>query len=89
MAMLIRMFLSMPWSPTHDFPHPIANIKSSNASGSMTNEISYTLVDMMTWQGLGDIINKFRKETLDLAKLSQAAATTMLHRLRIPYTYCW
>ena len=55
----------------------------------MTNEMSYTLVDMMTWQGLGDIINKFRKETLDLGLLSQAAATTMLHRLRIPHTYCW
>jgi hypothetical protein len=89
MEMLIKIFLSMPWSPTHDFPHPIANIKSSNASGSMTNEISYTLVDMMTWQGLGDIINRFREETLDLTVLSQAAATTVLHRLQIPYTYCW
>jgi UDP:flavonoid glycosyltransferase YjiC (YdhE family) len=79
----------MPWSPTQDFPHPIANIKSSNASGSMTNELTYTLVDMMTWQGLGDIINKFREETLNLVTLSQAAATTVLHRLRIPYTYCW
>ena len=83
------MFCSMPWSPTYDFPHPIANIKSSNASGSMTNEMSYTLVDMMTWQGLGSLINKFRKETLDLGELTQAAAITMLHRLRIPYTYCW
>jgi hypothetical protein len=55
----------------------------------MTNEMSYTLVDMMTWQGLGDIINKFRKETLDLGFLAQAAATSMLHRLRIPHTYCW
>jgi UDP:flavonoid glycosyltransferase YjiC (YdhE family) len=79
----------MPWSPTQDFPHPIANIKSSNASGSMTNELTYTLVDMMTWQGLGDIINNFREETLKLVTLSQAAATTALHRLRIPYTYCW
>ena len=52
--------------------------------------MSYTLVDMMTWQGLGDIINKFRKETLKLDwELSQAAAVSMLHRLRIPYTYCW
>lgn len=80
---------SMPWSPTQDFPHPIANIKSSNASGSMTNELTYTLVDMMTWQGLGDIINKFREDTLNLLTLSQAAATTVLHRLKIPYTYCW
>ena len=79
----------MPWSPTHDFPHPIANIKSTNANKSMTNEMSYTLVDMMTWQGLGDVINKFRRETLELPFISQAAATTMFHRLRIPHTYCW
>lgn len=85
----LHLMFTMPWSPTHDFPHPIANIKSSNASGSMTNELSYTLVDMMTWQGLGDIINKFRKETLDLGIISQASAVSMLHRLRIPYTYCW
>jgi hypothetical protein len=44
---------------------------------------------MMTWQGLGDIINKFRTEILDLGVLSQAAATSMLQRLQIPYTYCW
>ncbi|TVY80303.1 Sterol 3-beta-glucosyltransferase UGT80B1 [Lachnellula suecica] len=85
----VHLMFTMPWSPTHAFPQPIANIKSSNASGSMTNEMSYTLVEMMTWQGLGDIINKFRKDTLDLGTLSQAAATTMIHRLRIPYTYCW
>ncbi|KAF2814137.1 UDP-Glycosyltransferase/glycogen phosphorylase [Mytilinidion resinicola] len=85
----LHLMFTMPWSPTHDFPHPLANIKSSNATGSMTNEMSYTLVDMMTWQGLGDITNKFRKETLGLGEITQAAATTMLHRLRIPYTYCW
>lgn len=55
----------------------------------MTNEMSYTLVEMLTWQGLGDIINEFRTETLDLVSLSQAAATTMLDRLRVPFTYCW
>ncbi|TVY48892.1 Sterol 3-beta-glucosyltransferase [Lachnellula occidentalis] len=85
----LHLMFTMPWSPTHDFPQPIANIKSSNASGSVTNEMSYTIVEMMTWQGLGDIINKFRKDTLDLGSLSQAAGTTVLHRLRIPYTYCW
>ncbi|RDW61435.1 hypothetical protein BP5796_11327 [Coleophoma crateriformis] len=85
----LHLMFTMPWSPTYAFPHPLANIKSSNASGSMTNEMSYTLVDMMTWQGLGDLTNKFRKDTLNLTYLSQGAATTMLHRLRIPYTYCW
>lgn len=85
----LHLMFTMPWSPTREFPQPIANIKSSNASRTMTNELSYTLVDMMTWQGLGDIINKFRTETLDLGALAQAAATSMLHRLQIPYTYCW
>ncbi len=80
----------MPWSPTREFPHPLVNIHTaSNASGHLTNEMSYTLVDMMTWEGLGDITNKFRKETLGLPMISQAAATDLLYRLRIPYTYCW
>ena len=87
--MLIKAYYSMPWSPTQSFMHPLANIKSSNASGSMTNEMSYTLVDIMTWQGLGGLINKFRSETLGLGVLSQAAAITALERLHIPYTYCW
>ena len=85
----LHLMFTMPWSPTQSFPHPIANIKSSSTDGSMTNELSYTIVDMLTWQGLGDITNKFRKEILGLAEISQASATTMLHRLRIPYTYCW
>jgi hypothetical protein len=55
----------------------------------MANKLSYTIVEMMTWQGLGDITNKFREETLGLPELSPAAATTVIHRLRIPYTYCW
>jgi hypothetical protein len=79
----------VPWSPTQDFPHPIGNIKYSNANGSMTNELSYTLVDMMTWQGLGDITNKFRNEASGLGELTQAAVNIVLPRLHIPYTYCW
>ncbi|KAF2670172.1 UDP-Glycosyltransferase/glycogen phosphorylase [Microthyrium microscopicum] len=85
----LHLMFTMPWSPTQSFPHPLANIKSSKTSGSVANEMTYSLVEMMTWEGLGDIINKFRKETLDLGELSQASATSMIHRLRIPYTYCW
>jgi hypothetical protein len=79
----------MPWSPTREFPQPIANIKSSSNGPGATNESSYMIVEMMTWQGLGDIINKFRRETLNLPELSQAAGVTMIERLRVPYTYCW
>ena len=59
------------------------------ATQNITNEMSYTLVDMLTWQGLGDIINAWRKDTLGLMQLHQAAAVSALNRLRIPFTYCW
>ncbi|KIV78402.1 hypothetical protein PV11_10124 [Exophiala sideris] len=86
----LHLMFTMPWSPTREFPQPIANIHTSNnARGQLTNEMSYTLVDIMTWEGLGDITNRFRKETLGLSLISQAAATDMLWRLRVPYTYCW
>ncbi|ETN45715.1 uncharacterized protein HMPREF1541_09548 [Cyphellophora europaea CBS 101466] len=85
----VHLMFTMPWSPTREFPQPLANIRSSDASGSATNKMSYTIVEMMTWEGLGTVTNKFREETLGLPELSQAAATTAVQRLKIPYTYCW
>ncbi|KAM3069239.1 hypothetical protein ACMFMG_010752 [Clarireedia jacksonii] len=85
----LHMMFTMPWSPTQSFPHPLANIQSSNADVNMTNFISYALVEMMTWQGLGDVINRFRERALGLDPISLIWAPGMLTRLRIPYTYCW
>ncbi|KAF1988668.1 glycosyltransferase family 1 protein [Aulographum hederae CBS 113979] len=85
----LHMMFTMPWSPTQAFPHPLANITSSDADATMTNFMSYALVDMMTWQGLGDVINRFRVHSLGLEPLSLMWAPGMLARLRIPYTYCW
>lgn len=79
----------MPWSPTRAFPHPLADIQSSNADEVMTKYMTYTLVEMMTWQGLGDVINRFREKALDLAPLSLIWAPGLLNRLKVPYTYCW
>lgn len=47
----LHLIFTMPWSPTTAFPHPLANIQSSNADRGVTNFLSYVLVDMMTWQG--------------------------------------
>lgn len=80
---------SMPWSPTQDFPHPLANIQSSNANASITNFVSYAIVDMMTWQGLGDVINRFREKLLGLQSISAVSALVMASQLKIPYNYCW
>jgi UDP:flavonoid glycosyltransferase YjiC (YdhE family) len=85
----LHMMFTMPWSPTRAFPHPLANIQSSNTDVVMTNYVTYALVEMMTWQGLGDVINRFRTKVLNLEPLSLIWAPGMLSRLRIPTTYCW
>ncbi|KAK5938845.1 hypothetical protein PMZ80_009037 [Knufia obscura] len=85
----LHLMFTMPWSPTQAFPHPLANIVSSNTDQSFANYISYVLVDMLTWQGLGDLINKFRERILHLDPVSIIWAPGMLARLKIPWTYCW
>ncbi|KAI0023776.1 hypothetical protein F4780DRAFT_785565 [Xylariomycetidae sp. FL0641] len=85
----LHLMFTMPWSPTRAFPQPLANIQSTNTDPVTTNYMSYALVEMMTWQGLGDVINRFRTKILDLEPLSLLWAPTILTRLRIPYTYCW
>ncbi|EJT74441.1 hypothetical protein GGTG_08281 [Gaeumannomyces tritici R3-111a-1] len=85
----LHMMFTMPWTPTKAFPHPLANIQSTNTDEVMTNYVSYALVEMMTWQGLGDVINRFRASVLDLDPLSLIWAPGLLARLQIPTTYCW
>ncbi|KAK3329728.1 glycosyltransferase family 28 domain-containing protein [Apodospora peruviana] len=89
MGIPMHMMFTMPWSPTRAFAHPLANIESTNTDVVMTNYVSYALVEMMTWQGLGDVINRFRTKVLDLEPLSLIWAPGLLSRLRIPTTYCW
>ena len=79
----------MPWSATQQFPHPLANIQSTNTDATITNFMSYILVEMLTWQGLGDLINRFRKDMLNLDPISLISSPAMMERLKIPYTYCW
>ncbi|KAK3989155.1 sterol 3-beta-glucosyltransferase [Cladorrhinum sp. PSN332] len=85
----LHVMFTMPWTPTRAFPHPLADIVSTNADDVMTNYVSYALVEMMTWQGLGDVINRFRTDVLDLETMSLLWAPGILSRLRIPTTYCW
>jgi hypothetical protein len=85
----LHMMFTMPWSPTQQFPHPLANIQSTNADASITNYISYIMVDILTWQGLGDVINRFRKDSLHLDPISIIWGPAMLARLKVPFTYCW
>ncbi|KAF2730956.1 UDP-Glycosyltransferase/glycogen phosphorylase [Polyplosphaeria fusca] len=85
----LHMMFTFPYTPTVQFPHPLANIKASNVDANYTNFMSYPLVEMMTWQGLGDLINRFRSKTLHLEMVSTLWAPGQLYRLQVPYTYMW
>jgi UDP-glucoronosyl and UDP-glucosyl transferase len=51
--------------------------------------MSYPLVELMTWQGLGDLVNRFRVKSLGLEPMSTLWAPGQLFRLKVPYTYLW
>jgi UDP:flavonoid glycosyltransferase YjiC (YdhE family) len=85
----LHIMFTMPYSPTQAFPHPLANIQSSNADPQLTNYISYAMIEVLSWQGLGDIINRFRAKCLGLDPVSLIWAPGMLQRLKVPHTYCW
>ncbi|KJX94185.1 hypothetical protein TI39_contig4211g00019 [Zymoseptoria brevis] len=65
------------------------NNHSSNADPQMTNFISYAMIELLSWQALGDIINRFRRKCLNLDPVSSMWGSGMLERLNVPHTYCW
>ncbi|GAB1194029.1 hypothetical protein APSETT444_003266 [Aspergillus pseudonomiae] len=85
----VNMMFTMPWSATQSFPHPLANVRARNTKPSVANFASYAIVEVMLWEGLGDLINRFRKRELGLDPLDAIRAPSIAHRLRIPYTYLW
>ena len=89
LAIPLHLVFTFPWSPTQAFPHPMANIKTSNVDQSYTNFMSYPLVELMQWQGLGDLVNRFRVQTLGLEPVSTLWAPGQMSRLKVPTTYLW
>jgi hypothetical protein len=81
--------VSMPWSPTRSYPHPLANIQSSNANSPTTNLLSYALVELVIWYGLGDLVNVLRTRTLGLEPVGSIWGAGLIPRLHVPYMYCW
>ena len=85
----LHLMFTFPYTPTQQFPHPLANIKSGNVDTNYVNFMSYPLVEMMIWQGLGDLVNHFRVKTLGLEPVSTLWAPGQLFRLKVPYSYLW
>ncbi|GAB0134892.1 hypothetical protein EsDP_00003246 [Epichloe bromicola] len=85
----LHLVFTFPYTPTQAFPHPLASVKQTNVDQGYTNFISYPLVEMMTWQGLGDLINDFRVQTLALDPVSTLWAPCATYRMHVPVTYLW
>lgn len=61
----IHIFFTMPWTPTYEFPHPLARVPQSAA-----NWLSYIIVDLMIWWGIRSYINDFRRRKLKLPPIA-------------------
>ncbi|KAM3520637.1 hypothetical protein MY4038_009344 [Beauveria bassiana] len=85
----LHMVFTMPWSPTDAFPHPLAAMNYGGADKKMANYISFIMMELLTWQGLGDLISKFRHEKLGLDPISPLWGFHLLARLRVPFSYLW
>ncbi|KAJ6190941.1 hypothetical protein N7519_000962 [Penicillium mononematosum] len=85
----LHLMFTMPWSPTKAFSHPLANLKNIPADQGWLNHVSYSVVDWLSWQGLGGVINDWRKHELELEPISLSDGPFILSKLNVPYTYCW
>ncbi|KAL2519836.1 Sterol 3-beta-glucosyltransferase UGT80B1 [Forsythia ovata] len=79
----LHIFFTMPWTPTHEFPHPFARVPQSAGYW-----ISYILVDLLIWWGIRGYINDFRKKKL---KLDPIAYLSTYHGSisHLPTGYMW
>ncbi|KAF4967395.1 hypothetical protein FSARC_5053 [Fusarium sarcochroum] len=87
----LHMMFTMPWTSTGAFPHPLANVTSpsSGSEREVANYLSYSVVEFMTWQGLGDLVNEWRQAKLGLERVPLNEGHRLLKSLQIPFTYCW
>ncbi|KIW96531.1 uncharacterized protein Z519_03600 [Cladophialophora bantiana CBS 173.52] len=84
----VHIMFTMPWSPTRAFPHPLANIRNSSTDPKLANYISYGMVQLLTWNGIGDIVQNWRK-SIDLEAVPMSEAPFLMETLQVPHTYCW
>ncbi|PSS19498.1 Sterol 3-beta-glucosyltransferase [Actinidia chinensis var. chinensis] len=57
----LHILFTMPWTPTYEFPHPLARVPQSAGYW-----LSYIVVDLLIWWGIRGYINDFRKRKLKL-----------------------
>ncbi|CAO2834094.1 unnamed protein product [Amaranthus hypochondriacus] len=79
----LHIFFTMPWTPTYEFPHPLARVPQSYG-----NWLSYIIVDLLIWWSIRSYINDFRKRKLNLPPI---AYFSMYHGSlsHLPTGYMW
>ncbi|CAF0720541.1 unnamed protein product [Adineta ricciae] len=85
----LHIMFTMPWSPTTQFAHPFCRVNYDIGPTDRINLLSYSVIEMLTWSGMRDIINEFREKTLRLAPLHTRDAVRAMIDERVPHTYCW
>ncbi|GMH22258.1 hypothetical protein Nepgr_024101 [Nepenthes gracilis] len=61
----LHIFFTMPWTPTYEFPHPLARVPQSAGYW-----LSYIVVDLLIWWSIRTYVNDFRKRKLKLAPIA-------------------
>ena len=81
------MIFTMPWSPTCAYPHPFAGPAAGHHP--VQNYLSYGAVDLLIWSVIGDLVNRFRQDTLKLPPMALVDGAAMLEDNEVPFTYLW
>ncbi|KAJ6028447.1 hypothetical protein N7540_004023 [Penicillium herquei] len=84
----VHLMFTMPWSSTRSFPHPLSSLKADPQNNGLDSWVSYGVVEWLTWQGLGDVVNRWRA-SLDLEPVPMTEGPSLHEALKIPFTYCW
>ncbi|MDJ0851140.1 MAG: glycosyltransferase [Myxococcota bacterium] len=85
----LQMVFTMPWTPTTAFPQALANVPQGR-NRPRENWLSYGVIDLLTWAGVGDLINDFRRDTLGLPALHVAASgASVINDRAVPFCYLW
>jgi UDP:flavonoid glycosyltransferase YjiC (YdhE family) len=84
----LHVVFTMPWNPTCAYPHPFAHL-APGQNRPVLNFLSYGMMDLLIWGGIGDLVNAFRRETLGLAPVTLVDGAALLEDHEVPFTYLW
>ncbi len=84
----LHMIFTMPWSSTCVYPHPFAGI-APDGHHPVQNFLSYGMVELLVWGGIGDLVNEFRQDILKLPPIALVDGAALLEDHEVPFTYLW